>query len=168
MKSLMCLISRQQLEYWKKGCEQNQSENVAVMIGNILDSSGPEYIAAQSELAALRKERSALIAADIRKNGEVRELHRELAELREELATVRRGKENADLALTTQTKNKNHYKRRAMAAEQRNATLETLVRQFQGVAYGGFLDDDHLLRMQRDIDAALTKPTESGASECEN
>jgi hypothetical protein len=54
---------------------------------------------------------------------------------------------------------------RLTAAEQRNATLESLVRQFQDVAYGGFLDDDHLLRMQRDIDAALDKPTESGASE---
>lgn len=55
-----------------------------------------QLTAAQSELAALRTEKSELIAADIRKNGEVRGLHRELAALREELADMQHWR---DLAL---------------------------------------------------------------------
>lgn len=56
-----------------------------------------------------------------------------------------------------------HFKllRQKAALKERNVILERLVRQFQEVSYGGFLDDDHLLRMRSDIDAAL-KPTESG------
>ena len=85
-------------------------------------------------------------------------LRGELAALREELATVRRGKENADLALATQTKNKDQYKRRAMAAEQRNATLETELRNIRQSCELSRLRDSR-------IDELLTKPTESGASE---
>lgn len=98
----------------------------------------------KTELAALREELDGYRAANM--------------VLRDELKTERL---RADAAVG----DANDAERSLAAAEQRNATLENLVRQFQGVAYGGFLDDAHLLRMQRDIDAALTKPTESGASE---
>lgn len=89
---------------------------------------------------------------------------RELSALREELAESGRA-DHLRQRISFLTSEIHKQAERLTAAEQRNATLEILVRQFQGVAYGGFLDDDHLLRMQRDIDAALTKPTESGASE---
>lgn len=80
--------------------------------------------------------------------------------LREELATVQRGKDNADLALTTQTKNKDRYKQRAEAAEQRNAELvELLCESIVNYGYGV-----RMVEIHRRIEAAL-KPTESGASE---
>jgi hypothetical protein len=95
----------------------------------------------------------------------------ELAALREELASVRRGKDNADLALATQTKNKDRYKQRAIAAEQRNADLcGLLVRTLPVVRMVG--RQDHLCdyamagNIQAEIETTLNpKPTESGAVE---
>ena len=53
---------------------------------------------------------------------------------------------------------------RLTAADEREDALERLLRQFQEVAHGGFLDDDHVRRVRRDIDAAIesaygSKPT---------
>ena len=48
---------------------------------------------------------------------------------------------------------------RLTAADERVDLLEGLLRQFQEVAHGGFLDDDHVRRIRRDVDAAL-KPAE--------
>lgn len=61
----------------------------------------------------------------------------ELDVLQEELATVQRGKDNADLALTTQTKNKDRYKQRAFDAEQRLTAAEQLLQEFDS-RYNGF------------------------------
>lgn len=79
--------------------------------------------------------------------------------LREQLVTVQRGKDNADLALTTQTKNKERYKQRAIAAEQRNLELIALLRKVQPCISTQSNGTKSPLRAE--IDAAL-KPTEPG------
>lgn len=50
------------------------------------------------------------------------------------------------------------------AADERADVLERFLRQFQEVAHGGFLDDDHVRRVRRDIDAAL-KTAEGGGDD---
>lgn len=102
------------------------------------------------ELTALRTEKSALIAADIRKNGEVRGLNRELAALREELYVAKEARD-AEMLEALRLQNK------LTAAEQRNSELESLLSEVTPE-----LDDFITGKLLGRLKATL-KPTESAA-----
>ncbi len=105
-----------------------------------------DYDAAQSELSALREELTIWKTKACEAAEREAALREELAKLRERHDTVKCQRNDAQQRLT--------------AAEQRNAVLCDLLDEAQVIAGHSFST-----AFVAEIDAALAKPTESGASE---